>query len=258
MHCFGPIPRVKQVPMLLLAAALPSIVMGQPDGMDPQAKELLQRSTSYLAAQDRFTVETESTIEAVLHSGQKIQFDHTVGLAIQRPNKLRAERRGDLVDQVFYYDGKSLALHNPGDNVFATLPAPETLEEMLDFARESLDIVAPAGDLIYRNAFDILMQDVESGFVVGRSVINGVPCVHLAFRKGETDWQIWIQEGSSPLPRRLVITSRDVTNAPQFTVEMKRWDLAPVLDDAVFAFDPPDGAQGIEFLPSGNSDAQSR
>jgi hypothetical protein len=64
----------------------------------------------------------------------------------QRPNKLRAERTGDLVNQVFVYDGKSLTLYNPQDKV--QVAAPDTLEGMLDFARTKLDIVAPASDLL--------------------------------------------------------------------------------------------------------------
>lgn len=143
-------------------------MLGQSAGIDPQAEKLLQAATTYLANQKQFSVETRSTIEAVLTSGQKLQFDHAATHSVRRPDKLRAERHDDLVDQIFYYDGKSLTLHNPADKYYATLPAPSTLEEMLDFARESLDIVAPAGDLLYTDAFEILMKDVISGFVVGR------------------------------------------------------------------------------------------
>ncbi|WP_428442365.1 DUF2092 domain-containing protein [Photobacterium sagamiensis] len=60
------------------------------------------------------------------------------------------------------------------------------------------------------------------GYVVGKSVIEGVRCDHLAFRSPYVDWQLWVQEGSEPLPRKLVITSRDVVNAPQFAVLMTK------------------------------------
>jgi len=244
--------------LLLSAAVISQTVAAQPEGITPQATKLLQASTSYLAGQARFSVDTRSSIEVVLETGQKIQFDHAVSLTVQRPDKLRAERIGDLVDQVFYYDGRSLTLHNPDDNYYATLSAPKTLEEMLDFARETLDIVAPAGDLVYTNAFEILMQDVTSGFVVDKSVVNGVPCEHLAFRSEYTDWQIWIQQGSSPLPRKFVVTSRDVLNAPQFSVEMSNWDLAPALNDRMFEFQPRDDARKIDFLPLRTNGAQSQ
>ena len=43
---------------------------------------------------EQFTVETRSSLEVVLVSGQKIQFDHTARQSVQRPNKFRAERTG--------------------------------------------------------------------------------------------------------------------------------------------------------------------
>ncbi len=122
------------------------------------------------------------------------------------------------------------------------MAAPDTLEGMLDFARTSLDIVAPAGDLLYKNAYDILMDGVTEGFVVGKAVIEGVRCDHLAFRAPHVDWQIWIQEGAQPLPRRMVITTRDLPNAPQFAVTVTKWNLQPRFDAQTFGFTPPAGA----------------
>jgi hypothetical protein len=236
---------------LLLTLAAPAPALAQADGIDPRATSLLKAATAYLGGQARFTSEARSTIEVVLKSGQKIQFDHVATYSVERPNKLRADRRGDLVDQTFYYDGKSLTLHNPADRVFATLPAPGTLEEMLDFARDRLDIVAPAGDFVYANAYDILMQDVTAAFVVGKAVIEGVRCDHLAFRNPGVDWQLWVQEGAQPLPRKLVITSTDVPGAPQFSVVLTRWSLAPTFGAGFFEFTAPKDARRIEFLPVG-------
>jgi hypothetical protein len=238
---------------LFLAAALPQAAQAQPEAIDPAARQLLKASTDFLAGQQAFSVDTESTIEVVLASGQKLQFDHTAKVALERPDKLRAERTGDLVDQVFYYDGNSLTLHNPARNYYATVAAPGTLEEMLDFAREKLGIVAPASDFFYKNAYDLLMQDVTSGFVVGTAVVDGVRCNHLAFRAPHVDWQVWIEEGARPLVRKLVITTRDKLNAPQFTVVAKKWDLEPKLGPGTFSYLPPQCPQKVEFVVPGAS-----
>lgn len=238
---------------LLLAVALPRAALAQPESIAPDARQLLKASTDFLAGQRAFSVDTQSSIEVVLDSGQKLQFDHTAKVAVERPDKLRAERTGDLVDQVFYYDGKSLTLHNPARNYYATVAAPDTLEAMLDFAREQLDIVAPASDLFYKNAFDILMQDVTSGFVVGVAVIDGVRCNHLAFRAPHVDWQVWIEEGARPLVRKLVITTRDKRNAPQYTVIAKKWDLEPRFAAGTFTYVPPQCPRKVEFVVPGAS-----
>lgn len=84
-------------PVLLLSVAMifPVASAVQPEAIQAQAKKLFQASTRYLAGQARFSVDTQSSIEVVLESGQKIQFDHAVSLTVQRLNKLRAERLGD-------------------------------------------------------------------------------------------------------------------------------------------------------------------
>jgi hypothetical protein len=231
------------------AAGFSLAVQAQPAGIAPEAQRLLKASTDFLASQKQFSAETRNTLEFVLKSGQKIEFNHTARMAAQRPNKLRAERTGDLVNQVFVYDGKSLTLYNPREKVFAQVAAPDTLEGMLDFARARLDIVAPAGDLLYKNAYELLMDGVTDGFVVGKAVIEGVRCDHLAFRAPHVDLQVWIQEGAQPLPRKFVITTRDLENAPQFAVTVTKWNLKPTFDAQTFAFKPAAGVKQVDFLP---------
>ena len=234
---------------VLALAAFSSAVQAQPSGIDPEAQRLLKASTDFLASQKQFSADTRNTLEIVLKSGQKIEFNHIARLSAQRPNKLRAERSGDLVNQVFVYDGQSLTLLNPQDKAYAQVAAPDTLESVLEFARTQLDIVAPAGDLIGKNAYDNLMDGVTDGFVVGKAVIEGVRCDQLAFRAPHVDLQVWVQEGAQPLPRKLVITTRDLPNAPQFAVTVTKWNLKPTFTAQTFSFTPPAGAKKVDFLP---------
>lgn len=244
--------------LVLLVTGISQPAFAEPEGITPQAETLLKASTEFLASQQRFSLDTLSSIEVVLTSGQKIQYDHTAKLSVLRPNKMLAQRTGELVDQAFYYDGKSIVLHNPSQKYYASVAAPDTLETMLDFAREKLDIVAPAGDMLYKNAFQILTQDVTSGFVVGKGVVEGVRCDHLAFRSPFVDWQIWVEEGKRPLPRKLVLTTRDVVNAPQFTVVVTNWNLEPGLTDATFKFTPSKGERKVEFTEMAATASQAR
>jgi hypothetical protein len=220
----------------------------QPAGIDPQAEKLLKRMSDYLAGRQQFTLKAESTLEVVLTSGQKIQFDSPATLEVSRPNKLRAHRKSDIANQEFFYDGKTLTLYNPKENLYATTTAPPTIDETIDFAREKLDIVAPASELLYKNAAEKMLKESSSGFVVGPSVVAGIKCTHLAFRGSEVDWQIWIQEGDKPLPRKFILTSKQVKGEPEFTVVIRSWDVAPKLTNQEFSFVPPKSAKKIEFL----------
>ncbi len=228
---------------------VPVAAQAQSAGVAPEAKQILKASTDFLASQQRFAADTRNSLEIVLKNGQKIEFNSTGHQSVQRPDKLRSERTGDLVEQLFLYDGKSLTLYQPQEKVYAQVAAPATLEEMLDFARIRYDVVAPFGDMLFKNAYDILMDGVTEGIVVGQAVIEGVVCDHLAFRAEFVDWQIWIQQGAQPLPRRIVITTLDLPNAPQFAVTVTRWDLEPKFDAQTFTFTPQAGVKQIEILP---------
>ena len=100
--------------------------------------------TTYMASLKQFSVRTENSLEVVTSEGQKIQFVAPAALTVSRPDKLKAERRGDIVDQSFFYDGKTLTLYNPGTKHFATVPAPATIDAMLEFASAKLEWSRPA------------------------------------------------------------------------------------------------------------------
>ena len=70
------------------------------------------------------------------------------------------------------------------------------------------------------------------------ALIDGNPCDQFAFRQEGVDWQVWIQKGDSPLPRKLVITTTDEVAQPQY-ISVLDWNLAPALNDAMFIFAPP-------------------
>ena len=62
------------------------------------------------------------------------------------------------------------------------------------------------------------------------------------------DFQVWVAQGSQPLPRRIVITYKEETGQPQFWADLSNWNLAPEVSDTLFTFTPPDGADRIQFL----------
>jgi len=238
------------LPALIAASAanpLPS--SAQSPAVEPEAVQVLRRATDYLAGLKRFRAEMDMSIEFIME-GQKLQYGHRTSVAVQRPNKIRAERVGDLANQVLYYDGTSLTIELPDQKYYATVAAPPTIEEALDVALEKLNLIAPASDLIYTNAFERLTEGLTSAFVVGPASVVGVACDHLAFQNEEVDWQIWIERGKVPLVRKYVITSKKMPQSPQFMVVITKWDMAPNLTDAAFSFVPPENALKIDFLPA--------
>ncbi|MEN8752964.1 MAG: DUF2092 domain-containing protein [Desulfobacterales bacterium] len=235
--------------VLALVATVSTEIRAQATAVDPAATQILQRMTEYLGSLQQFSVHTQNTLEDELDSGHRIDYDISAKVIISRPNKLHAERKGDLTDQVFYYDGKTLTLYNPTDTVYATEAAPGTIEEVLDFTRESLGLMIPAADLIYRNAFPLLIQDVTLAKMVGKAVIGGVRCHHMLFSRPGVDFQVWIADSGQPLPYKYVVTDTGTSERISITTVMSDWNVAPAVGDARFTFVPPQGVKAITFMP---------
>jgi len=242
-----PVRRTLMLTAVMLATCSP--VWAHP-AVSSDATAALKRMTDYLAGLQAYSLETQNTLEVVLESGQKLQFDSATSYSAKRPDKFRANRYGDLVKQEFYYDGASLTLVNPESNHYAVVKAPSTIDKALDFATDSLDIIAPASDFLHKDAFQRLTEGTIAGFVVGQSIIEGQVCDHLAFRAVNVDWQIWIRTGDNPIPCKYVITTTDMPSMPQFSVSIRSFNTAPSLDDAQFRYTPPKGATKIDFIQS--------
>ena len=106
-------------------------------------------------------------------------------------------------------------------------------------------MTAPGADLLLANVFDDLMDDVIDAKQIGIGVIDGVECAHLAFRTSEVDWQIWIELGARPIPRKYIITSKSVAAAPQYTLRIKEWKTDVQINADSFMFTPPQGTKQV-------------
>jgi len=236
--------------MLIMSMSIPAWAGAQTQMVDAMAMKLLQRMTEKLGSLKQFSVHTEVTLEDRLDSGHRIDLDVSANVSIVRPDRLYAERKGDPIDQSFYYNGKTLTLYNPNDKVYATETVPNSIEAMLDHARESLGLMVPVADLVYDNAFELLSKDVSFAMVLDKTVIGGVRCHHLLFSRPGVDFQLWISDDNKLLPYKYVVT--DTGNPGQVSVStvMSDWDFRVLKDEKIFNFVVPDDARAIDFLPA--------
>jgi hypothetical protein len=79
---------------------------------------------------------------------------------------------------------------------------------------------------------------LTSASAIGPATVRGTPCDQYAFRQDGLDWQLWIQRGDKPLPRRLVLVTTSDTERPQHSVELD-WEFPSELPESTFAFVPP-------------------
>jgi hypothetical protein len=89
---------------------------------------------------------------------------------------------------------------------------------------------------------------------IGRGVVDGVECEHLAFRNPDTDWQLWVETGARPIPRKYIITSKAVAQAPQYTLRIKDLRTDVTRDAGAFEFKAPEGVKQVALDAIGDID----
>jgi hypothetical protein len=232
---------------LAVTLALPAgpLVISTAQAQD--AGKILKAMSDYVANQKVISAKFDSSIEVITPDLQKIQFASSGDLLLSRPDKLRATRTGGYADIEIVFDGKTTTVHGKNLNAFARFDTPGSVDQLVDRLRDQLSVELPGADLLVSNAYDALMSDVIDAKHIGQGVIDGVECEHLAFRNPDTDWQVWVETGPRPIPRKYVITSKAVTGGPQYTLLIKDWKTDAQVGAEAFVFKPPADAKEVEF-----------
>lgn len=236
----------------LAGAALVAIACVTPPAhaaaIDPNADRILRAMSDYLAELPRFAVITDASTEVVLKTGQKIQLTASGSGVFDRERGFRFRRQGPYADLELTFDGTHLTLYAAGPNAYRTAQVEGGNDAALDEVRHAFGIEAAGGvDLLYSNPYEGLLYEVEQGDYYGETIIGGVRAHHLAFRAAEIDWQLWVRAEGAPLPLRYVITSKWMTGAPAFAVDVREWNTGVTVAEADFTFTAPEGARTLDM-----------
>jgi hypothetical protein len=212
--------------------------------IDPDAMDALNKMGAYLRSLKAFQVDSESSNDDVLDDGEIITDTRSSTLLAVSPNLLRAELKGDDRNTFLFYDGKNFTVYGKLLNYYATVPAPPTTAKLVDQIYNEYGIEIPLVDLFKWGNDEAAIKKITSAIDVGPSSVQGITCEHYAFRQEGLDWQIWIQLGDFPLPKKFVIRTLTDDARPQHTSNLV-WNLTPSYNEAAFTFDPPTGAERI-------------
>ena len=226
----------------VLCALAPS-ARAQP-AFDADSQSVLATMSQYVGGLQSFSTDYAAIDEIVTTEGQKLQFLHSGEVLAQRPNKLYVIRRGAAGDAELFLDGKTLTLYVKNANAYLQLDA-SSIDSAVD-AVHNIGFDAPGADLLVSKPLDPSTTDVISGAHIGMTFIDRSEVHQLAFRGTDVDWQLWVTAGDKPLPMRYVVTTKKLTGAPEFTLQLRNWNTAPQINPAQFTFSPPAGAKKLD------------
>lgn len=220
--------------------------------IDPDAVTALNKMGTYLRSMKAFQVEAVSSRDDVLDDGQLVTLDSTVNFLARFPDRLRVEVNSAQQHRLYLYNGKNFTVFGERVKYYATIPAPETVGKLAIELADKYGIEIPLEDLFYWGTPQSKEKEITAAIDIGPSQIGGVTCEHYAFRQKGLDWQVWIQLGDYPLPRKLVLTTLADDARPRYIATLT-WNLAPSFNEAAFEFDPPEDAHKIEVATENSS-----
>jgi hypothetical protein len=205
--------------VLVLASASLSAVRAD----EAQARALFKAMTDYMAAQKAISFDYDSNLEIVSTDKQKLGLASSGTLTLDRPDKVHLKRTGGFADVELAYDGKTLTLLGKNANAYVQIDDPGTVDKLIDGLRKRFQKPMPAADLLTSDPHAVLMTNVTDVKDLGSGVIRGKQCNHIAARSDRADWQLWIAQGDRPYPCRMVITSTDLSESPEYTIDITSW-----------------------------------
>jgi hypothetical protein len=215
--------------------------------IEPRVQELMRRMSDRLAQVPALALEAEEVYDDVPADRPRTQLTSVRRVAMRRPDRLVADAAGDAQNRALWYDGKTASSLDREQNVWTSGAVPPTVDGALDWVFDQTGTVVPLADFLYVDVYDRMMGQVQRGVYLGVHEAAGVPCHHLSFEQATIDWQIWIDAGPEPLPRKLVIAYKTEDEVPQYSVTIRKWNVKADLPEALFRFVPPSGAKRVEI-----------
>ena len=216
---------------------------------DPDPMQIVRQVCDYLNSLKAFSFQAEVADDQVYLGGKKLQYGIDMETYVRRPDRLRVNADGDLVNKQFFFNGKTITLYDKDAKVYGTMEVPPDIEGALEKANTDFGLRVALTDLASPLLWDHVSRQVGHSLYVGVSKVRGVPCHHLALDNPEVQLQLWVETGDKPLLRKMVFLQKELDASPQWTAYIDQWNTSPQLGDDLFNFSAPAGVQSIKFAP---------
>jgi len=233
--------------VLLVCTPIAAFAQAGTPQIDAKADAILHQMSAALSAAKGMTFDVHSTADEVLPDGQVVQFARNQKITVRRPDRVATSVTGDREEMKFAYDGKQVVIYNITGNTWSSVEAPATIDQTMDMLANHYGMALPLVDLIFSDPYKDLTARLRSGEYLGTGYVLDTKCHHLAFRQDSVDWQLWVEDGPNPLPRKVVITQKDIPTRAQYVAIISNWNLSAEPAEDAFSLKPPADAKKVEF-----------
>lgn len=234
----------------IVPSAPAATVQKKPAITEEASAALLRMGQSLRAEQFSFQVRTIRIYGD--SSGQPLHIFHTMKVSVHRPNRILVDVSGDDGENKLLFGGKSAVIYSAATKKYATTPVPGgTIQTMMEEVVGRLGVDLPIADFLTEAPGKAFLTGVTSGRVVNTVAIDGSPYLHLFFSQPPgIELELWLAKNDQSLPKRLIVTYRNLPGEPNFIAEFSDWNFNIHPSDADFAFQPPPDATPVDLKPS--------
>ena len=215
--------------------------------LDSTAIFILDKMSDVISQLHAVNLTVETSIDRINAHKEYEKHYATSNLKLSGPNKLAVQIKGDTGHKGYWYDGAFISYYDYDENNYVTLEAPDSTITMIDSMHEKYDFQFPAADFFYPTFVDDLIENFDTIVYLGQKTIDNIDCYNIMCVNEKLNVQIWISNEEQMLPRRFVMIHKD-DNYRQYEATFKKWELNPMIPDAVFNFVPPPKARLISIL----------
>lgn len=231
----------------------PAVSQQKPAISEEASAALMRMGQTLRAGQFSFQARTIRVYSDA--NGQPLHIFHTLKVTVHRPNRLLVEVTGDDGSNKLIFDGKTAIVYSVSQKRYASIPVPEgTIEAMMKEAMGRLGVDFPLADFLTEAPNKAFLTGVTSGRVVDTVTIDGSPYLHMFFSQPPgIELELWVEKNDQSLPRRLIVTYRNLPGQPTFIAEFSDWNLDIHPSDADFSFQPPADATQVQLKPEASA-----
>jgi hypothetical protein len=245
-HCSRP-PLFCFVAASLLLGLICGCGTAKPTAATNDPDQLLQQMSQRLAQAQKLSFKVERKLDAALVEGRNVPENAQIEISVSRPSKFVAKSESQDNVRQLIFDGQTLSVYDETMKLYATVPVPGTIDEVVRKIDEKYGFTPPLAEFILSDPYRALSPRIKSRAYKGKETVDGVECHHLSLGGEVADSELWIGVVDL-LPRKLVATFKDREGRPQLQADFSDWNLAATLDDSFFTFVAPQDAERVEMV----------
>ena len=229
---------------IILAAGCASSRFGG-SGIEGPAKRVLKDVSAFLGDQDALSYKAVGLLDVRQEDGRLIQTSEEFTVQMRRPDKLKVHAMLPGRTLTLWYDSGRVVILNDEKQV-AHATASDDLDTFLDELTQKYGASFPGQDLLRSKPGDALKTEATSGTYVGLEADGDRQLHHLAFMQGSAAWELWVDAGEEPRPRRFVMVELNEPGRPRYEVDFMEWN-AKDLSRSVFIPELPAGVKPVSI-----------